>query len=43
MAGRRIEMMAENRVKLIAAARKAFAEKGFVLVSTFTVSVVPIP
>lgn len=29
MANRRIEMMEENRVKLIAAARKAFAEKGY--------------
>lgn len=29
MARRRVEMMEENRVKLIAAARKAFAEKGF--------------
>jgi AcrR family transcriptional regulator len=29
MANRRIEMMEENRVKLIAAARKAFAERGY--------------
>ena len=29
MARRRVEMMEENRVKLITAARKAFAEKGF--------------
>ena len=29
MANRRLEMMEENRVKLIAAARKAFAEKGY--------------
>lgn len=29
MANRRIEMMEENRVKLIAAARSAFAEKGY--------------
>ncbi|MCA1492642.1 TetR/AcrR family transcriptional regulator [Sinorhizobium alkalisoli] len=29
MARRRAEMMEENRVKLIAAARKAFAEKGY--------------
>ncbi|MEO9337373.1 TetR/AcrR family transcriptional regulator [Mesorhizobium sp. SB112] len=29
MAKRRIEMMEENRAKLIAAARKAFAEKGY--------------
>lgn len=29
MVNRRIEMMEENRVKLIAAARKAFAEKGY--------------
>jgi AcrR family transcriptional regulator len=29
MAKRRVEMMEENRAKLIAAARKAFAEKGY--------------
>ena len=29
MANRRLEMMEENRVKLIAAARKAFADKGY--------------
>lgn len=29
MARRRVEMMEENRAKLIAAARKAFAEKGY--------------
>lgn len=29
MANRRLEMMEENRVKLIAAARRAFAEKGY--------------
>jgi AcrR family transcriptional regulator len=29
MANKRIEMMEENRTKLIAAARKAFAEKGY--------------
>jgi AcrR family transcriptional regulator len=29
MANRRVEMMEENRVKLIAAARRAFAEKGY--------------
>lgn len=29
MANRRIEMMEENRIKLIAAARKAFAERGY--------------
>lgn len=29
MAGKRLEKMEENRAKLIAAARKAFAEKGF--------------
>ena len=29
MAKRRVEMMEENRVKMIAAARKAFAEKGY--------------
>ncbi|NWJ26976.1 TetR/AcrR family transcriptional regulator [Rhizobium sp. RM] len=29
MAGRRLETMQENRLKLIAAARKAFAEKGY--------------
>ncbi len=29
VAKRRSEMMEENREKLIAAARKAFAEKGF--------------
>jgi AcrR family transcriptional regulator len=29
MAGRRLEKMEENRAKLIAAARKAFAEKGY--------------
>jgi AcrR family transcriptional regulator len=29
MAKRRVEMMEENRVKLIAAARKAFSEKGY--------------
>ena len=31
--GRRAETMEENRVKLIAAARKAFAEKGFAAAS----------
>jgi len=33
MANRRIEMMEENRVKLIAAGRKAFAEKGYAAAS----------
>lgn len=33
MAKRRTEMMEENRAKLIAAARKAFAEKGFAAAS----------
>lgn len=32
-AKRRVEMMEENRAKMIAAARKAFAEKGFAKVS----------
>lgn len=32
-AKRRVEMMEENRAKMIAAARKAFAEKGFAEVS----------
>lgn len=33
VAKRRVEMMEENRAKMIAAARKAFAEKGFAEVS----------
>ena len=33
MANRRIERMEENRAKLIAAARKAFAEKGYAAAS----------
>jgi AcrR family transcriptional regulator len=33
MANRRLEMMEENRVKLIAAARRAFAEKGYSVAS----------
>lgn len=33
MAKRRVEMMEENRAKLIAAARKAFAEKGYAAAS----------
>ena len=33
MANRRIEMMEENRAKLIVAARKAFAEKGYAAAS----------
>ncbi|WP_313433621.1 helix-turn-helix domain-containing protein, partial [Atlantibacter hermannii] len=32
-AKRRVETMEENRAKLIAAARKAFAEKGFAAAS----------
>ena len=33
MANRRVERMEENRAKLIAAGRKAFAEKGYAAAS----------